>query len=133
MIITIPTHSNLTKTHFFNIINRFIINHHRNTQNIHNINKKTQKSPLSKLPEVNSNHAALHTFNINHRLSDQYNHIIRNIQICCHNWKEYFSEYQSELVDETMYFKWAQYANDIKYYQPLFHKFTHLNKGYHSV
>eukprot|EP01084_Bolivina_argentea_P111225 198523_1 len=46
-------------------------------------------------------------------------------------WKHYLSEYQSELIDETMYFKWAQNANKIKYYQQVMELFNDkYNKNY---
>ena len=35
------------------------------------------------------------------------------------DWIKHFNQNQSELIDETMYFKWAQYCNDIKYYQQI--------------
>ena len=47
------------------------------------------------------------------------------------DWKEYFNEYQSELIDETMYFKWAQNCNQIKYYQQLMDTFNEkCNRNY---
>eukprot|EP01084_Bolivina_argentea_P182708 315382_1 len=49
------------------------------------------------------------------------------------DWQNYLDEKQSDLIDETMYFKWAQHANDIKYYQPLFDKFNQCNKDYFNV
>ena len=47
------------------------------------------------------------------------------------DWMNYFSEEQSELIDETMYFKWAENGNQIKYYQEIMQKYNHIyNKGY---
>eukprot|EP01084_Bolivina_argentea_P281869 482367_1 len=47
------------------------------------------------------------------------------------DWKEYFDEAQSELIDETMYFKWAENANGIRYYTDLMNVFNEkYNKGY---
>eukprot|EP01084_Bolivina_argentea_P182710 315386_1 len=48
------------------------------------------------------------------------------------DWQNYLNESQSYLIDETMYFKWAQYANDIKYYHKLYEQFSHCDKGYYS-
>ena len=48
------------------------------------------------------------------------------------DWQNHLNEKQIELIEETMYFKWAQYGNDIKYYQPLFEKFENCNKEYHN-
>ena len=47
------------------------------------------------------------------------------------DWKNYFDETDSELVDETMYFKWAENGADIKYYTELMEKYNDKhNKGY---
>ena len=47
------------------------------------------------------------------------------------DWMNHFTEEQSYLVDETMYFKWAEYCRDIKYYQELMERFNpEYNKGY---
>ena len=47
------------------------------------------------------------------------------------DWKNYFNDYQSELIDETMYFKWAEKGNEIKYYQEIIKTFNDkCNFGY---
>ena len=35
------------------------------------------------------------------------------------DWENWLNEEQASLIDETMYFKWAQGGNDIRYYQML--------------
>ena len=47
------------------------------------------------------------------------------------DWKNILSEKDSMLIDEMMFFKWAQYGNSIKYYQQLLQSndFHSLNKG----
>ena len=43
----------------------------------------------------------------------------------------YLTEEQSELIDETMYFKWAEKGNEIKYYLELMEQYNDkYNKGY---
>eukprot|EP01084_Bolivina_argentea_P104536 187173_1 len=47
------------------------------------------------------------------------------------DWMNHLTEEQSELIDETMYFKWAENCSDIKYYRELKDKFNaKYNKGY---
>eukprot|EP01084_Bolivina_argentea_P308322 533111_1 len=50
------------------------------------------------------------------------------------NWQELMSENDSMRVDEMMYFKWAQYCKDIRYYQELMqnHKLKKCDAGYHN-
>lgn len=50
------------------------------------------------------------------------------------DWINYLTEQQSQLIDETMYFKWAHKGNKIKYYQEIMDKYNHwYNKGYFPV
>ena len=47
------------------------------------------------------------------------------------DWKKYFTQYQSELIDETMYFKWAEKGNEIKYYKEIMEIFNEkCNNGF---
>ena len=47
------------------------------------------------------------------------------------DWMNYLTDEQSELIDETMYFKWAEKGNQIKYYQEVMEKYNDkYNKGY---
>ena len=47
------------------------------------------------------------------------------------DWKEYFNDKQSERIDETMYFKWTQNCNQIKYYKQIIERFNDkCNKNY---
>ena len=47
------------------------------------------------------------------------------------DWVNYMTSEQSELIDETMYFKWAENCYGIKYYPELMEKYNDTyNKGY---
>eukprot|EP01084_Bolivina_argentea_P084825 153365_1 len=60
-----------------------------------------------------------------HEVNDLFRKGINN------DWINHLTQQESQLIDETMYFKWAQNCSDIKYYKDIMEKYNDTyNKGY---